>query len=77
MCVQALCRLTRQNQQVFQSVIDTVGLTTIMSALSFGVTRIQQAIVTMFGALISSGTHLNRLIQDKVGKAEILIIVKV
>lgn len=61
----ALCRLTRRNQQVFQSVIDTVGLTTIMSALSFGVTRIQQAIVTMFGALISSGTHLNRLIQDK------------
>ncbi|KAK3093040.1 hypothetical protein FSP39_010415 [Pinctada imbricata] len=61
----ALCRITRHNQQVFQSVIDTVGLTTILSALSFGITRIQQSIVTMFGALISSGQYANRMIQDK------------
>ena len=51
---------------MFQSVIDTVGLSTLLSALSFGITRIQQSIVTMFGALIVSGVSLNRLMQDKV-----------
>ncbi|KAJ8308456.1 LOW QUALITY PROTEIN: hypothetical protein KUTeg_013330 [Tegillarca granosa] len=61
----ALCRITNHNQQVFQSVIDTVGSSTVLSMLSFGITRIQQSIVTMFGALIASGAHLNRLIQDK------------
>ncbi|XP_048734641.2 serine/threonine-protein kinase ULK4-like isoform X2 [Ostrea edulis] len=61
----ALCRITHHNPQVFQSVIDTVGMTTILSALSFGITRIQQSIVTMFGALIASGQHLNRMVQDK------------
>ena len=64
--LQALHRITRHNPQVFQSVIDTVGLSTLLSALSFGITRIQQSIVTMFGALIVSGVSLNRLTQDKV-----------
>lgn len=63
---QALCRITHHNPTVFQSVIDTVGMTTILSALSFGITRIQQSIVTMFGALIASGQSLNRVVQDKV-----------
>lgn len=63
---QALCRITHHNSTVFQSVIDTVGMTTILSALSFGITRIQQSIVTMFGALIASGQSLNRVVQDKV-----------
>jgi hypothetical protein len=63
---QALHRITRHNPQVFQSVIDTVGLSTLLSALSFGITKIQQSIVTMFGALIVSGASLNRLTQDKV-----------
>lgn len=61
----ALHRITSHNPQVFQSVIDTVGLSTLLSALSFGITRIQQSIVTMFGALIVSGASLNRLMQDK------------
>lgn len=61
----ALHRITKHNPQVFQSVIDTVGLSTLLSALSFGVTRIQQSIVTMFGALLLSGASLNRLTQDK------------
>ncbi|XP_053386677.1 serine/threonine-protein kinase ULK4-like isoform X1 [Mercenaria mercenaria] len=61
----ALHRITRHNPQVFQSVIDTVGLSTLLSALSFGITKIQQSIVTMFGALIVSGASLNRLTQDK------------
>lgn len=64
--IQALCRITHHNSTVFQSVIDTVGMTTILSALSFGITRIQQSIVTMFGALIASGQSLNRVVQDKV-----------
>ncbi|XP_071163636.1 serine/threonine-protein kinase ULK4-like isoform X2 [Mytilus edulis] len=63
--ISALCRITRQNPNVFQSVIDTVGVTTILSTLSFGITRIQQAIVTMFGVLIASGSFINRLVQDK------------
>lgn len=63
---QALCRITHHNPTVFQSVIDTVGMTTILSALSFGITKIQQSIVTMFGALIASGQSLNRVVQDKV-----------
>lgn len=63
--ISALCRITKHNPAVFQSVIDTVGVTTILSTLSFGITRIQQAIVTMFGVLVSSGTFISRLVQDK------------
>ncbi|VDI57338.1 serine/threonine-protein kinase ULK4 [Mytilus galloprovincialis] len=63
--ISALCRITKQNPKLFQSVIDTVGVTTILSTLSFGITRIQQAIVTMFGVLIASGSFINRLVQDK------------
>lgn len=63
--ISALCRITKHSPSVFQSVIDTVGVTTILSTLSFGITRIQQAIVTMFGMLIASGTFINRLVQDK------------
>ncbi|KAK3602625.1 hypothetical protein CHS0354_034209 [Potamilus streckersoni] len=61
----ALCRITYQNPHVFQGVIDTVGLSTLLSTLSFGITHIQQSIITMFGALIGTGGHLNRLMQDK------------
>ncbi|KAL5018665.1 hypothetical protein ScPMuIL_004387 [Solemya velum] len=61
----ALCRITKHNSQVFQSLIDTVGLSTVLAALSFGITRIQQAVITMVGALIGSGIHLNRMMQDK------------
>ena len=64
---QALHRITKHNPSVFQSVIDTVGLSTLLSALSFGIPRIQQSIVTMFAALITSGAQVNRLAQDKVG----------
>ncbi|XP_041374855.1 serine/threonine-protein kinase ULK4-like isoform X2 [Gigantopelta aegis] len=61
----ALCRLTWHNAQVFQSVIDTVGLSAVLAALMLGISRVQQSIVTMFGALLASGSHLTRLIQDK------------
>ncbi|XP_052237565.1 serine/threonine-protein kinase ULK4-like isoform X3 [Dreissena polymorpha] len=61
----ALQRITKHNPAVFQSVIDTVGLSTLLSALSFGITRIQQSIVTMFATLIFSGTSVSRLTADK------------
>ncbi|KAK7507746.1 hypothetical protein BaRGS_00000711, partial [Batillaria attramentaria] len=61
----ALCRVTWQNPSVFQSVIEVVGLSVVCQALTQGITRVQQAVVTMFGALVASGAHLNRLTQDK------------
>ncbi|WAR10144.1 ULK4-like protein, partial [Mya arenaria] len=61
----ALHRITKHNPAVFQSVIDTVGLSTLLSALSFGISRIQQSIVTMFATLIVSGSAVNRLTQDR------------
>ncbi|KAK6166744.1 hypothetical protein SNE40_023371 [Patella caerulea] len=61
----ALCRIMWHNPQVFQSVIDTVGLTTVLTSLTLGISRVQQAVITMFGALIGSGVHINRFLQDK------------
>lgn len=68
--LQALCRVTWQNPSVFQSVIEVVGLSVVCQALTQGITRVQQAVVTMFGSLVANGSHLNRLTQDKVGHAE-------
>ncbi|XP_017329549.1 serine/threonine-protein kinase ULK4 isoform X5 [Ictalurus punctatus] len=60
----ALCRITRQSTAAFQSVIDKVGLPSILSCLS-GISRVQQHILTMFAAMLASGAHLHRLIQDR------------
>ncbi|XP_067686194.1 serine/threonine-protein kinase ULK4-like isoform X2 [Haliotis asinina] len=61
----ALCRLTWHKASVFQNVIDTVGLSNILGALTLGILRLQQAVVTMFGALLSSVSHQSRLTHDK------------
>ncbi|ESO86237.1 hypothetical protein LOTGIDRAFT_220770 [Lottia gigantea] len=61
----ALCRIIWQSPGLFQNVIDTAGLTTILSSLTLGISRVQQAVITMFGALIGTGLHINRLLQDK------------
>ncbi|XP_064646752.1 serine/threonine-protein kinase ULK4-like [Lineus longissimus] len=63
--ISALCRLTKHNPGVFQSVIDKVGLSKILGSLAIGISRVQQAIVTMFTALVVSGAHLQRMMQDK------------
>ena len=48
------------------NVIEKVGFQKLLSALSIPVTRIQQAIVTMLAALITSDSKQARIIQDKV-----------
>ena len=64
--LQALCRLTRQSVAIFQSVIDKVGLPNVLEALAVNITKVQQALITMFAALLMEGSHLQRLVQDKV-----------
>ncbi|XP_036441193.1 serine/threonine-protein kinase ULK4 [Colossoma macropomum] len=61
----ALCRITRHSAGAFQSVIDKVGLPSILSCLVSGISRVQQHILTMFAAMLASGAHLNRLVQDR------------
>ncbi|XP_066540147.1 serine/threonine-protein kinase ULK4 [Hoplias malabaricus] len=61
----ALCRITRHSAGAFQSVIDKVGLPSILSCLVSGISRVQQHMLTMFAAMLASGAHLNRLINDK------------
>ena len=65
-----MARLTKHNVSVFQSVIEKVGLPKILNTMQLQVTRIQQAIITMFACLItsdSSSARITRLLQDKVG----------
>ena len=65
-CLQALCRLTKHNVAVFQNVIEKVGLQKMLSALAVPISRVQQNMLTMFAALITSDARLTRLVQDKV-----------
>ncbi|XP_064025803.1 serine/threonine-protein kinase ULK4 [Pogoniulus pusillus] len=63
--VSALCRVTRRSPNAFQSVIERVGLTAILTALLNGLCRVQQDLLTMFSALLACGVHLQRLVQEK------------
>ncbi|NWR91577.1 ULK4 kinase, partial [Furnarius figulus] len=63
--VSALCRITRSSPGVFQSVIEKVGLTAVLNSLANGICKIQQCMLTMFSAMLSSGIHPQRLIQEK------------
>ncbi|XP_074642606.1 serine/threonine-protein kinase ULK4-like [Tubulanus polymorphus] len=63
--ISALCRISKQSPAVFQSVIDKIGISNVLNAMSAGISRVQQAIITMIGGLIASGAHLQRLMQDK------------
>ncbi|CAI9736110.1 serine/threonine-protein kinase ULK4-like isoform X4 [Octopus vulgaris] len=62
----ALCRITRLSVSVFQNVLDSVGVASVLDTFSSGITRIHQAVITMFGALLSAGYCVPRLLQDKV-----------
>ena len=64
---QALARMTRHSISVFQTAIEKVSLPKMLSTMSMPISRIQQAVITMFAALITSEVRLNRVIQDKVG----------
>ncbi|NXM72759.1 ULK4 kinase, partial [Serilophus lunatus] len=63
--VSALCRITRCSTNAFQSVIEKVGLTSVLNCLANGICKIQQYMLTMFSAMLSCGVHLQRLIQEK------------
>ncbi|KAL0985292.1 hypothetical protein UPYG_G00155100 [Umbra pygmaea] len=65
--ISALCRITRHSVSVFQSVIDKVGLPAILASLVSGISRVQQHMLTMFAAMLSSGTqaHLHRLVHER------------
>ncbi|XP_016112760.1 serine/threonine-protein kinase ULK4, partial [Sinocyclocheilus grahami] len=61
--IAALCKITRQSASAFQSVIDKVGLPSILSCLVSGISRVQQHMLTMFAAMLASGAHSHRLVQ--------------
>ena len=63
--ISALCRLTGHSVALFQHVIDNAGLRTVLNCLVSGVTKVQQAIITMLAALVSKGAHTKRLIEEK------------
>jgi serine/threonine-protein kinase ULK4 len=63
--ISALCRLTGHSVALFQYVIDNAGLRTVLNCLVSGVTKVQQAIITMLAALVSKGAHTKRLIEEK------------
>ena len=63
---QAMVRLTKQNVQVFQSVIEKVGLTKMLTTMALPITRTQQAVITAFATLITSDARLSRLLENKV-----------
>lgn len=62
---QALCRMTKHSVGVFQNVIEKAGLRRALEVLATPVSRIQQAVVTMFLALITSDLRLTRILQDR------------
>ncbi|XP_077997486.1 serine/threonine-protein kinase ULK4-like [Glandiceps talaboti] len=63
--ISALSRITRHSASIFQSVIDKVGLPNALEALVVSISKVQQAVITMFAAMLSEGTHLQKFLQDK------------
>ncbi|KAL2083889.1 hypothetical protein ACEWY4_019407 [Coilia grayii] len=63
--ISALCKITRHSPAAFQNVIDKVGLPALLGCLGSGVSRVQQHMLTMLAAILSSGVHSQRLLQDK------------
>ncbi|XP_057353560.1 serine/threonine-protein kinase ULK4 isoform X8 [Manis pentadactyla] len=63
--ISALCRITRHSPTAFQNVIEKVGLNSVISSLASAICKAQQYMLTLFTAMLSSGIHLQRLIQEK------------
>ncbi len=55
---------------IFQGVIDKIGLPSVLETLGVHISRVQQAMLTMLAATLNEGSHLHRLIQDKVRYCE-------
>ena len=69
-----MVRLTKQNVQVFQSVIEKVGLTKMLTTMALPITRTQQAVITAFATLITSEARLSRLLENKVTSVLVALI---
>ena len=64
---QALCRITKHNVGVFESVIEKVGFPNLLNTISSSSSsRIQQAYVTMLCETVSRGIHKQKYILQKV-----------
>ncbi|XP_063952872.1 serine/threonine-protein kinase ULK4-like [Lytechinus pictus] len=63
--ISALCRICRHSVSIFQSILDKVGLPKVLEGLAVNISRVQQALVTMFGHLLTEGSHVQRITQDK------------
>ncbi|XP_063778472.1 serine/threonine-protein kinase ULK4 isoform X2 [Pseudophryne corroboree] len=63
--ISALCRITHHAPTAFQSVIEKVGLMSVINILVTGIAKVQQYMLTMFATMLSSGIHLQRLTQEK------------
>ncbi|XP_072009526.1 serine/threonine-protein kinase ULK4 isoform X2 [Engystomops pustulosus] len=63
--ISALCRITHHAPSAFQSVIEKVGLVSVISTLVTGIAKVQQYMLTMFATMLSAGIHLQRLTQEK------------
>uniref|UniRef100_A0A8C5QAI5 Unc-51 like kinase 4 n=1 Tax=Leptobrachium leishanense TaxID=445787 RepID=A0A8C5QAI5_9ANUR len=63
--ISALCRITRHSPSAFQSVIEKVGLLSVINSLVAGITKVQQYMLTMFALMLSSAIHVQRLTQEK------------
>ncbi|KAM4705110.1 serine/threonine-protein kinase ULK4 [Rhinophrynus dorsalis] len=63
--ISALCRITRHSPAAFQSIIEKVGLVSVINSLVTGIAKVQQYMLTMFATMLSSGIHLQRLSQEK------------
>ncbi|XP_068092417.1 serine/threonine-protein kinase ULK4 isoform X2 [Hyperolius riggenbachi] len=63
--ISALCRITHHAPTAFQSVIEKVGLVSVINTLVTGIAKVQQYMLTMFATMLSSGIHLQRLTQEK------------
>ncbi|GFO05468.1 serine/threonine-protein kinase ulk4 [Plakobranchus ocellatus] len=70
--ISALCRITWQNPAMFQTLLDSGGLTPVMQALVGGVSRVQQAVITMLGMFMVTVGHTNRLFQDKDFRSKVM-----
>ena len=64
--LQALSHLTKHSVAIFQNVLEKVGLGRVLAAMAMPVSRVQQAVVTMFAAVVTADGRQARLLLDKV-----------
>ena len=63
--ISALCRVTKASPGTFQHVIEKAGFKAVISSLTAGLIKVQQAVVTMFLLLLLSRPQARRVIEEK------------